>query len=197
MNATHLSDERLIELCLADVTDRSEEPHLNDCPSCDARFSTLAAMLDETSLALAADADRAFPPERLARQHARILQQIEQEGRPARVIAFPAAQTPPLRLTRRPLPRWIAAAGAVAAAFVVGVLADHLTHDTTVAPPRLATRSIDPGAPVRTVAAVTVSDDELLGQIEAAVGSTGPAALRPLDAVTPRAWDVRSEAEPR
>jgi hypothetical protein len=40
----------------------------------------------------------------------------------------------------------------------------------------------------RTVVA-SLSDDELLGQIELAVGSAGPAALRPLDALTPRAWD--------
>jgi anti-sigma factor RsiW len=192
MNATHLSDEQLIELCLVHTGGaRAVEPHLIACPLCDARMSTLAAMLDETSEALTAEADKAFPPERLARQHARILQQIEQEGRPARVIAFPAATPQPLRLSRRPIPRWIAAAGAVAAAFVVGVLADHLTHDFVVAPPRLAARTVDAGTPIRTVAAASVSDDELLGQIEAAVGSSGPEALRPLDAVTPRAWDVR------
>ena len=191
MNATHLSDERLIELCLGDTGLRSVEPHLIECARCDARLTSLAAMLDETTEALTAEADDAFPPERLARQHARILQQIELEGRPARVITFPATHTPSLRLSRRPIRRWIAAAGAVAAAFMVGVLADHLTHDVNVAPPRLATRTVDAVAPIRTVAAVSVSDDELLGQIEAAVGSTGPAALRPLDAVTPRAWDVR------
>jgi hypothetical protein len=44
----------------------------------------------------------------------------------------------------------------------------------------------------RTAAAsISMSDDEFLGQVEAAVGSTGPAALRPLDALTPRAWDVQ------
>jgi hypothetical protein len=51
-------------------------------------------------------------------------------------------------------------------------------------------RANDQHVPIGTVAA-SLSDDELLGQIEAAVGSTGPAALRALDAVTPRAWDVR------
>jgi anti-sigma factor RsiW len=191
MNVSHLSDERLIELCLATTATQSVEPHLAECAHCDARMSTLAAMLDESAEALTAAADQAFPPERLARQHARILQQIEQEGRPARVIAFPAAHQQPLRLSRRPILRWIAAAGDGAAAFVVGVLADHLTHDGAVAPPRIATRSVDAGTPIRTVAAASMSDDELLGQIEAAVGSTGPAALRPIDAVTPRAWDVR------
>ena len=191
MNATHLSDERLVELCLADTSARSVEPHLIECSRCEARLSALTAMLVDTTDALTAEADKAFPPERLARQQARILQQIEQEGRPARVIAFPASSPQPLRLSRRPIRRWIAAAGAVAAAFVVGVLADHLTHDGAVAQPRLAIRTVDPGVPIRTVAAASVSDDELLGEIEAAVGSTAPAALRPIDAVTPRAWDVR------
>jgi hypothetical protein len=35
----------------------------------------------------------------------------------------------------------------------------------------------------------SLSDDEFLGQVEAA-GSAGPAALRPLDDMTPRAWEV-------
>jgi hypothetical protein len=46
------------------------------------------------------------------------------------------------------------------------------------------------GPTVRTVSAVG-SDDEFFGQVEMAGGSGGPAALRPLDALTPRAWDVR------
>ena len=39
------------------------------------------------------EADAAFPAERLARQRARILQRVDQDGRPARVIAFPAGHT--------------------------------------------------------------------------------------------------------
>lgn len=193
MNRTHLSDERLIELCLAEAVSR-DEPHLAECNRCESRRTALAAFMQDVNTALTADADRAFPPERLARQHARILQQIEQDGRPARVIAFPTAPAAPMRMQRRPTRRWIAAAGAVAAAFVVGILAGHLTRDypvsATVQAPRLVVRSTEQAPPIRTVAA-SVSDDELLGQIEAAVGSTGPAALRALDAVTPRAWDVR------
>jgi len=50
----------------------------------------------------------------------------------------------------------------------------------------------NPTPVTRTVAAsISMSDDEFLGQVKAAVGSTGPAALRPLDALTPRAWDVQ------
>jgi hypothetical protein len=91
--------------------------------------------------------------------------------------------------------RWAAAAGAVAAAFVVGIMTEHLVHPAAARRPDtlIASRAIDMGAP-RTVAVATTSlpdDDVLLGKIELAVGSTSPAALRALDALTPRAWDVR------
>jgi hypothetical protein len=192
MNRTHLSDERLIELSL-DGPDHKADAHLAECVSCESRRAVLASMLLDATAALNDEADEAFSPERLARQHARIMQRIDQEGRPARVIAFPTGHTSTVRVYRRPSRRW-AAAGAVAAAFVVGILAGHLTQNlpgAPAAPPtHLAMRATDQHVPIRTVAA-SLSDDELLGQIEAAVGSTGPAALRALDAVTPRAWDVR------
>jgi hypothetical protein len=192
MNRTHLSDERLIELSL-DGGDRRADAHLAECLSCESRRADLAALLADATLALNEEADEAFSTERLARQQARIMQRIDQEGRPARVIAFPTGQTSTVRVYRRPSRRW-AAAGAVAAAFVVGILAGHLTQNLPGAPAPPAThltmRANDQHVPIGTVAA-SLSDDELLGQIEAAVGSTGPAALRALDAVTPRAWDVR------
>jgi hypothetical protein len=191
MNRTHLSDDRLIELCVAGG---SSEPHLAKCDRCMSRLAVLATTLDDVNLSMRADADKAFPADRLARQQARILQRIELEGRPARVIAFPAMYTPAARFVRRPSRRWIAAAGAVAASFVVGILADQLTHGfptvRSVATPRVVARASDQSVPIRTVAA-SVSDDEFLGQVEAAAGSTGPTALRALDAMTPRAWDVR------
>ena len=191
MNRTHLSDDRLIELCVAGG---SSEPHLAKCDRCMSRLAVLATTLDDVNLSMRAEADKAFPADRLARQQARILQRIELEGRPARVIAFPAMYTPAARFVRRPSRGWIAAAGAVAASFVVGILADHLTHGfptvRSVAPQHVVARASDQSAPIRTVAA-SVSDDEFLGQVEAAAGSTGPTALRALDAMTPRAWDVR------
>jgi hypothetical protein len=191
MNRTHLSDERLIALSL-DGGDPTFEAHLAECVDCESRRAELAAMLADSTAALDEQADEAFSTERLARQHARIMQRIADEGRPARVIAFPTAPGSTLRVNRRPARRW-AAAGAVAAAFVVGILAGHLTQNlpgATAPAKHLAVRAPDQRAPIRTVAA-SLSDDELLGQIEAAVGSTGPASLRALDAVTPRAWDVR------
>ena len=195
----HLSDDRLIEMCLAASGGNggrvaaSSDPHLLTCETCEARRALLASTLDDLSTQAIQEADAHFPAERLARQQARILQQIERLGRTARVIAFPAGHhQESARPSLRRRPRWIAAAGAVAAAFIVGIFAEHLVHELPGSRPdtRLAVRTVDSGPAIRAVVG-SMSDDELLGQIEQAVGSAGPAALRPLDVLTPRAWDVR------
>jgi hypothetical protein len=192
MTRTHLSDDRLIEICLADSFSPVDEPHLRTCERCESRRTELAATLADVSTRVMEEADAAFPADRLARQHARILNHIDHLGRPARVIAFPAGHAsesarPALRRTRR----WIAATGAVAAAFLVGIYTEHFAHQFPLSRPdaRIASRAADTVAS-RTVIA-SVSDDELLGQIELAGGSTAPAVLAPLDALTPRAWDVQ------
>jgi hypothetical protein len=193
MKRAHLSDDRLIELCLADPRAPIDEPHLRGCERCENRRLALASTLGDVSARVIDEADEVFSPERLARQHARIMQQVDHLGRPARVIAFPVEHTHEVaRPTVRRVRRWIAATGAVAVAFLVGVFTEHLAHQLPTGPrpdTRLASRGSD-AAVARTVAA-SMSDDELLGQIEAAVDSSGPAALRPLDALTPRAWDVQ------
>jgi len=193
MRRRHLSDDRLIEICLAGRFAPPDEPHLMACEACEARRAALAVTLAEVYGRLIDEADQQFPADRLTRQQTRILQHIDQRGRPARVISFPAghAQEPVRPSARRPA-RWLAAAGAVAAAFIGGIVADHLAHDPSGSRPntRLAVHAVDSSGPIRTVVA-SLSDDEFLGQIELAVGSAGPAALRPLDALTPRAWDVR------
>ncbi len=197
MNRAHLSDDRLIEICLADSFSPVDEPHLRTCERCESRRMELASTLADVSTQVIDEADAAFPTDRLARQHARILQQLDHLGRPARVIAFPAghaaeAARPTMRRSRR----WIAATGAVAAAFLVGIYTEHFAHQFPLGRTevRMASRATDAAAlrasAVRTVVA-SVSDDEFLGQIELAVGSTGPAVLAPLDALTPRAWDVQ------
>jgi hypothetical protein len=193
MKRAHLSDDRLIELCLADPRAPIDEPHLRGCERCESRRLALASTLGDVGARVIDEADEVFSPQRLARQHARIMQQVDHLGRPARVIAFPVEHTHEVaRPTVRRVRRWIAATGAVAVAFLVGVFTEHLAHQLPTGPrpdTRLASRGSD-AAVARTVAA-SMSDDELLGQIEAAVDSSGPAALRPLDALTPRAWDVQ------
>ena len=192
MSRAHLSDDRLIEICLTDPIAPLDEPHLRTCERCESRRVTLASTLGDVTARVIDEADAVFPADRLTRQHARSLARLDHLGRPARVIAFPAGYTSePARPAARRARRWIAAAGAVAASFIVGVFTERLTHQLPIGRPetRMASRAVEAGA-ARTVVA-SLSDDELLGQIELAVGSAGPAALAPLDAQTPRAWDVR------
>lgn len=195
MKREHLTDDRLIEICLADPLAPVDEPHLRNCERCERRRLMLTSTLGDVAERVTSEADAAFPDGRLARQHARIMQQVDHLGRPARVIAFPTSRTPePIRPTVRYARRWIAATGAIAVAFLVGVLTEHLVHPMPQASRRVETRmasSRPADAPVARTVAASLSDDELLGQIEAAVGMTGPAALRTLDALTPRAWDVQ------
>ena len=191
MKRAHLSDDRLIEICLADPLMPIDEPHLRKCHHCERRRRTLAETLSDVTARVIEEADEVFSSERLARQHARIMQQVDQLGRPARVIAFPATHRPEAaRPTTPRVRRWIAATGAVAVAFLFGVATERLTHQLPAGgrpEVRIASRATD--APVTRTVVASMSDDELLGQIEVAVGSAGPAALRPLDALTPRAWD--------
>jgi len=194
MNQKHLSDNRLIEMCLTGDT-RSAEPHLVACGECERRREALTRMLEDVSESAAAEADAVFPADRLARQQASILHRIELDGRPGRVIAFPAGhpQEPAVQRTR-PASRWVA--GAAAAGLLIGLLAGHLAHelpDTGVAAgPQFAATDSASSIALRAVS-TTMSDDEFLGLVEMAVGGNGPAALRPLDALTPRAWEVAAQ----
>ena len=182
----HLSDDQLIELCLGGAHPVAE------CTSCEARRADLAALLNEVSTAATLEADAAFPADRLTRQQARILQRLEQDGRPGRLITFPGHAQEPAPSRVRPGTRWIAAAAV--AAFVIGLLAGHLAHDIPAAVPGgQVVRAIDT-APATTLRAVatTFSEDEFLVQIDLVADSPGPGtALRPLHDVTPRAWEVK------
>jgi hypothetical protein len=144
--------------------------------------------------ALNAEADAVYPDDRLQRQRSRILQRIDQLGRPGRVITFPASQARShntLLLHSTPTTRWVAAAAVVA--FIAGVVAGRLpiefgfnqpVHVIASRPAPEAT-----GTTLRGAAALAASDDEFLGEVEVATQSR-PAVLRHLDELTPRAWDV-------
>ena len=189
MSQLHLSDDRLIEIHFDLEVTASDRTHLQECDACRSRRSSLAGTLEDIGTVMAQEADDVFPAERLARQRARIMQRVEQDGRPGRVIAFPAGyghESAPRRL--RPA-RWGTVAAAVAASFLVGQLAEHLAHDLPGSRQSIPSTRVASGP--TTQARANASDDELLGQVELAAIGVGPAALRPLDALTPRAWDVR------
>ena len=200
MTQPHLSDDRLIEVCMLEAPSTAEQQHLGACARCDARRVRLQMLLDDAAGTAAAEADAAFPPERLARQQARILTHLLHDGRPARVIAFPAGHPhEPMVSRTRPSTRWVAAAAV--AGLVIGVIAGRFGHDYSFVRPSVAhviarasgdaeLRAAGSTGTIREVSAA-VSDEEFLSQIEGAIDGPAAAALQPLDDLTPRAWEAR------
>ena len=191
----HLTDAQLIEASVGPGANGEQAQqcaaHVEHCGECRERHESLRAMLAETATGATADADAAFSSERLTRQFDRIMERVEQASRAGRVINFPAAfgrVTPPSAANGS---RWVAAAAA--AGLVVGLLGGHLTHDLRIQPGSGMARR----APAATARAAIVpavaqpAEDDLLDQVEVAFEGRGPSALRPLDALTPVAWDVR------
>ena len=191
---------------MLDGLSSAEQQHLLSCARCDARRVRMQRLLEDVSEAATAAADAAFPLERLNRQQARILARLQHEGRPARVIAFPAGHAPhePLAARARPASRWIAAAavGGLIGGLLIGVVAGRFGQDYTFQRAGIsrviASRAVEQPelrAPVTTTAirevTATISDDEFLDQLETAIDAPAAAALQPLDDLTPLAWEVR------
>ena len=176
---SHLSDDRLIDVCLDRAPAAFERKHLEGCDLCEGRRASLARLLTDVSDVARAEADAVFTPERLGRQRGRILQRVEQEVPHGRIISFPAGHGQgPTPLRARPDRRWIA--GAAAAGLVIGLLAGHLSYDL----PTSGTSPTPQAVPT------TLSEEEFLGRLEVAIDGAGGSALRPLHDLTPLVWEV-------
>jgi hypothetical protein len=57
MRHPHLSDERLIDVCLDHAPGETERRHLTTCQVCEERRARLARLLDDASDVAAAEAD--------------------------------------------------------------------------------------------------------------------------------------------
>ena len=86
MNHRHLTEEQLVSLSAAEAL----PAECAVCPECLARRHSVARTLREVADVASITVDAHFPPERLARQRARILARIERYGQRARVLTFPA-----------------------------------------------------------------------------------------------------------
>ena len=192
MMRRHLSDAQLIEGTIGAATGAHVDhvgAHVEHCAQCRTRRDALRALLADTADAATADAEAAFPDERLTRQRQRIMERVEQLSRAGRVISFPTAfgRVSPSSAANRT--RWVAAAAA--AGLVVGLLGGHLTHDLRVQPGGIVAGRAPAGGGRAAIVPAVQTEDDLLGQVEVAFEASGPSALRPLDALTPVAWDVR------
>ncbi len=194
MSHPHLSDDRLIDVCLERAPAAFEQQHLENCALCEGRRANLARLLADVSDAARAEADAVFTPERLGKQHGRILQRVEQEVPHGRVISFPAGHGQgPTPLRAGPDRRWIA--GAAAAGLVIGLLAGHLAHDLPTAGTSPTTSQAGQPLNATTMQAVstTLSEEEFLGRLEVAIDGAGGSALRPLHDLTPLVWEVAAQ----
>lgn len=186
MTHTHLTDDQLIAMCV-DTSDAPDAAPPTGCLACEQRRAQLEGLLDEIGANATAAADAAFPQERLARQHDRIMHRVDMLGHVGRIIAFPAA--PPVRATSlrpKPVRRWVA--GAAAAGLLIGMVAGHLVHEIPAfgRTPQATQALLNKNA-AQFANSNSAADAVLLREIETAV-SMGPAGLRRLDQITPISW---------
>lgn len=186
----HLSEAALSAVWADACLDGSQpaHPHLADCPACRARLAALAAWLDDLRDDAVAEADAAFPAERLAAQHSQIFRRLEALGRSAKVIVFPKLAQP-IASSTSPVRRWVASAAA--AGLIAGVaLGNYMDLRHTILRPATVPAS-DVMAGIHTVPAgqSDFSDEELLWQLEEFAASAMPDALTAFDSLTPRARD--------
>jgi hypothetical protein len=200
MTRHHLTDTEILALHFDSVRPQSVPSgrdgdahlHMAGCATCQSRGRAVTELLDGVTRATADETDALFGADLLARQHARIMSRVALECRSARIISFPASTPPPVRHARGGT-RWVAAA--VAAGVILGIVGEQLTERIARGGrPRRAfqpavAQVAQPGVAIRAVS--TSSDDDFYGQVELAFGSAAPAALRPLDVLTPRVTDLR------
>lgn len=190
----HLADDQLVALCLsggADDAGARARAHTATCEACRARLSHVAAWLGSLRAEAEAEADALFPEPFLERQRRQILARLDQIGRRARILRFPAARRPPRRAAAdHGVRRWLAAG------LVAGLLLGMFAAETL----RLVQgRAIEDrsGSEVAvhdteaTLAPLVDDGDELLGEIDLALQARRPPELRALDALTPVFYEIR------
>lgn len=186
--STHPSASALLAW-VAGADDAALASHVASCERCQraaADWRTVGLHLRED---LVEEADAAFTGERLAHQRAEVMRRVRGGG--ARVLRFPAPATPAgprPRIFGADLRRWIAAAALVG--LVVGTLAGRFLLDphgpqASDASRRATEAQAGPSLPRLT--GLPVSDEAFLVELDAAVHSSSPRALRAIDALTPGA----------
>jgi len=186
----HLSDREFARLW----TTGGGHPHLDGCAACRDRFDEFDRWLLGVGDDLRADADAAFPIDRMASQQAQIARRLEALEHPARVLAFPKAARAVIN-GHSHVRRWVtvaAAAGLIAGVGLAQVLDIHRTFDHTS---RLSTPeshiSATTTARGKTVTpAALATDDDFLSDADAFSRPRVSSALLPLDDMTPHARDL-------
>ncbi len=121
----HLSEDALVDAWYSG----HHPAHLDTCTICAARALEVSRWLEQTRELGVAEADAAFPAERLAAQQSQILRKLEQLDRPSKLLSFPRVSSEDaiesVTHGHRVSSRWIAAAAA--AGLILGVIGGRLS----------------------------------------------------------------------
>ena len=187
----HLDDSQFARLWSSSQSAGERHPHLDACAECRTRFAAFDGWLLGVGETLRAEADEAFPADRLAVQQAQIARRLETLEHPARVIAFPKAARAVINGNSH-VRRWVTVA--VAAGLIAGVglgqveplrTALHTPQAPAATAPftaPAAARIAQELSPVST----SLNDEELLSD---AFASPKVRNLSALDDMTPHARD--------
>jgi hypothetical protein len=183
----HLNDQQFADMW----TTGGGHPHLEGCATCRARYAEFDTWVLGLGDALRAEADEAFPAERLAIQQAQIARRLETLERPARVIAFPKAARAVIS-GHSHVRRWVTVAAAAGLIAGIGLgqvvpLRQAFQKQQAAAPPLTLTipqtvKIAEQHKPVQT----SDDDDELLTD---AFARPRVSTLSALDEMTPRSRD--------
>jgi hypothetical protein len=167
--------------------------HLRNCGECRAQYAAFTGWLEAAAADGRAEADEAFPADRLAAQQSHIMRRLEAMGRPAKILTFPRFAGP-ISVQHSTRQRWIASAAA--AGLIVGIALGNLVDfhrpvSEPAATPRVAVHTSDRGI---TPVGLTVSDETLVYDADFSSSSARvPDVLRPIHDITPGGRDF----EPR
>ena len=187
----HLDDSQFARLWTSE--DGSGHPHLEACARCRARYAAFERWIAGVGDELRAEADEAFPADRLAVQQAQISRRLETLARPARVIAFPKAARAVIS-GHSHVRRWVtvAAAASLITGFGLGQvmpLRNMLSHQAAISQPKPLTKA-DTVAIAKdlTPPAASPMDEDLLSD---AFTRPRVSTLSALDEMTPHARDSK------
>ncbi|MGQ0732961.1 MAG: hypothetical protein ACT4QD_04815 [Acidobacteriota bacterium] len=203
MSGASKHPSRDLLIVLATVAGQPPDPHhartlshVGSCQACADQLAHLTGTAQALRAELVAHADQEFDERFLVKQQERILDRVSRLGELARVLPFPLRGRVALPGSARSR-RWISVAAA--AGLIVGLLAGQFVHVV----PGSSAPDLSPGvialAPSRLPAlgvglsgsTPSLSDDELLVEVETAVQIRRASALLALDALTPTSNDFR------
>jgi hypothetical protein len=203
----HIPVDRLTALALAGRAsdlpsgeagpDQQALAHLSRCDACSGTFARLVADADELRAFASQQADEVFDDAMLDAQRTRILDRLAHLGQAARVLSFPRRTREVVMPVSTSSRRWVSVAAA--AGLIIGLVAGQMLHfvptssyaarDTGVSM-QAADRPTGPGIIPASASSPSLSDDELMEEVEVAVHLRRAESMRALDGLTPTVADL-------